>query len=149
MNIVCIGFAAWAAALLMGAAATAQAEHETPAQGPAEFAADAPAELEVKRARTGHLLVQPVINGRPAGWFIFDTGAGICVISTPVSGNFDLKPSGVELSASGVGGQSMTSALLASTLRLGPVTLHDVPLMQTDLSFLREYLGEDIAGVVG
>ena len=38
----------------MGAAATAQAEHETPPQGPAEFAADTPAELEVKRARTGH-----------------------------------------------------------------------------------------------
>ena len=50
--------------------------------GKATFDAGAPAELEVKQARTGHLLVRPVVNGRPAGWFIFDTGAGVCCVTS-------------------------------------------------------------------
>jgi hypothetical protein len=39
--------------------------------------------------------------------------------------------------------------LRATELALGPLTVRDVPLMKTDLSFLRPHLGEDIAGVIG
>src|SRR5215470_7433707 len=62
----------------------ARADHEVPGLqgGEATFDPKAPAKLEVKRVKTGHLLVRPVINGHEAGWFIFDTGAGICVVST-------------------------------------------------------------------
>jgi len=136
---------------LAGAPAHASAQrHSTtaPPQGAAGFDASAKPELEVTRAKTGHLLVQPTINGREAGWFIFDTGAGICVISTPIADRFELEPA-AEIPVEGVGGNGTTSSLVADTLELGPLTLHDVPLLQTDLSFLREHLGYEIAGVIG
>lgn len=117
-------------------------------QGSATFDAEAEGELQVQRAKTGHLLVRPSLNGREAGWFIFDTGAGICVISTPLSGDFELTESG-PLAAKGVGGTSAAQALRAKELELGPVVVRDVPLMQTDLSFLAEHLGVEIAGVIG
>lgn len=120
----------------------------TLAQGAATFDAEAKPELEVQRAKTGHLLVRPWLNGREAGWFIFDTGAGICVISTPLAGDFELRDAG-PLAASGVGGTSAAQALRAKELALGPVVLGDVPLMKTDLSFLAEHLGLEIAGVIG
>lgn len=54
-----------------------------PAPADARFAADVPAALEVRRARTGHLLVKPRIDGRDVGWFIFDSGAGNSTLPPP------------------------------------------------------------------
>ena len=51
-------------------------------QGEAVFDPTVAADVQVQRVKTGHLLVRPVINDKDAGWFIFDTGAGICVVST-------------------------------------------------------------------
>ena len=105
-------------------------------------------ELEVMRARTGHLLVRPALNGVEGGWFIFDTGAAICVISTPVVDSFELTALG-EMQAEGTGGSSTTQAVMCELFELGPMVLQDVPMMSTDLSFLRQQLGVEIAGVVG
>jgi hypothetical protein len=116
--------------------------------GDVTFAPDVEPELEVMRAKTGHLLVRPALNGREAGWFIFDTGAAICVISTPLAEPFDLEPAG-DVSANGVGGGEAVQTLVAELLELGPMTLHDVPMMRTDLSFLGEHLGVEVAGVIG
>jgi len=116
--------------------------------GAASFDPSVEPELEVKRARTGHLLVRPALNGHEGGWFIFDTGAGICVVSTPLAESFELEDAG-EMQASGMGGDSTTKAAKAELLELGPMTLHDVPLMRTDLSFLKEHLGVEVAGVIG
>jgi hypothetical protein len=116
--------------------------------GDVRFDPAAKAELEVKRAKTGHLLVRPALNGHTGGWFIFDTGAGICVVSTPRAEAFELSDAG-DLEATGTGGSATTGAAVAETLVLGPMTLHDVPLMRTDLSFLDEHLGVEVAGVIG
>lgn len=139
-----------ALALLLLAAAPAAQEAGTPdiEPGAASFDAAAPAELQVQRAPTGHLLVRPRINGHDAGWFIFDTGAGICCVSTPQVERLGLQAAG-SLAAVGVGGSEGAALWRASELRLGPLALRDHPLMATDLSFLREHLGEEIAGVVG
>lgn len=136
------------ALLLLAAAPAAQTGAPDIAPGAASFDAAAPAELQVRRAPTGHLLVRPVVNGRDAGWFIFDTGAGICCVSTPRVEELGLQPAG-SLQALGVGGGEGAALWRASELRLGPLVLRDHPLMATDLSFLREHLGEEIAGVVG
>ncbi|NOT28950.1 MAG: hypothetical protein HOP15_00720 [Planctomycetes bacterium] len=116
--------------------------------GAVSFDAAVKPELEVMRAKTGHLLVRPALNGHEAGWFIFDTGAGICVVSTPLAESFELTSTG-DLPASGTGGAAMTQGNMAELLELGPMTLHDVPLMRTDLSFLKEHLGVEVAGVIG
>ncbi len=116
--------------------------------GAAVFDAALPAALETKRLKTGQLLVKPVINGHPAGWYIFDTGAGICVVSKPYTKELELESAG-DISATGVGGSKKLSLYKARTLVLGPVSLSDHPIMEADLSFLRPLVGEEIAGVIG
>ena len=112
------------------------------------FDASASPELAVVRNKTGLLLVRPLVNGHEPGWFIFDSGAGICVVSAPVADPLELTAVG-EMGATGAGGESKVAALRATTLELGPLTLRDVPVMKTDLTFLEEPLGVEIAGVIG
>lgn len=127
---------------------SAEAEEALLKQGEAKFDSGVPAALEVKRAPTGHVLVRPKINGEEPGWFIFDTGAGVCVISTPKVEELHLRAAG-EIPAVGVGGAEGAKLYRADVLALGPMTLHDHPLMATDLSMLKAYLGDEIAGVIG
>jgi hypothetical protein len=130
------------------ASGTSVFRHGAPSAGAATFDAAKPARLLVRRVATGHLLVQPVVNGIQAGWFIFDTGAGICVVSTPHAEELQLEAVG-ELDANGIGGGAKAEFYRAATFELGPLALRDHPLMVTDLSFLKAHLGEEIVGVVG
>lgn len=117
-------------------------------QGEAVFDASASPELAVVRNKTGLLLVRPLVNGRETGLFIFDSGAGICVLSDAAADSLELTATGV-MPATGAGGESTAASLRAATLTLGPLTLRDVPLMKTDLTFLKGPLGVEIAGVIG
>jgi len=117
-------------------------------QGAVTFDAAAPAEIEVRKAKTGHLLVRPRINGRDAGWFIFDTGAGICVAANSVIESLELERTG-SIAAAGAGGQSTAPTYRAKELRLGRLCAADHPIMGVDLAFLEPHLGEKIAGVIG
>lgn len=118
-----------------------------PAAESVSFDEKTPPMLQVKRIKSGHILVRPTINGHDAGWFIFDTGAGICVVSTPVVEGLELTAAG-EVEAKGVGG-SKAAKLYTATLRLGPATFSRHTLMETDLSFLEPLVGEKICGVIG
>ena len=118
------------------------------ARGRASFVPGVSGELEVKRAPTGHLLVRPVINGIKAGWFIFDTGAGICVVSTPHAAEYSLDSAG-EIDSTGVGGHVKNKLYTAKRMEVGPLVLKDHAIMATDLSFLKQFLQDDIAGVLG
>ena len=116
--------------------------------GKATFAPGAPAELEVKKARTGHLLVRPVVNGHAAGWFIFDTGAGVgCVTSSSVA-ELGLEQIG-EIEAAGGGSTANAPVYRARELTLGPLHCADHPLMAVDLDFLEQHLGDKVSGIVG
>jgi hypothetical protein len=117
-------------------------------EGPATFDAAIPAALEVKKSKAGQLLVRPKINGKDAGWFIFDTGAGICVVSTPHLKALGLTESG-SVGAVGIGGRTDTPLYRAESVVLGPMTMSDHPVIVTDLSFLKQHLGEEIVGVIG
>lgn len=118
-----------------------------PAQGATRFDGSIVAAIEVKRVPAGLLLVKPKVNGHDAGWFIFDTGAGIGVISTPHVDGLDLRSDG-KITAVGVGAQQ-ADILRADTFVLGSVILADLPMIALDLSFLKPHLGEEIAGIVG
>ncbi|MBL0926955.1 MAG: retropepsin-like domain-containing protein [Phycisphaerales bacterium] len=122
------------------------------AQPQASFDAARPSALEVKRSKTGQLLVKVEVNGRDAGWFIFDTGAGVCVVSKSLTGRAEElgMSSAGEVDAVGVGGSKRSSKLFrAAALRVGPLTLKDHVVMETDLSFLTPHLGEEVSGVIG
>jgi hypothetical protein len=117
---------------------------------PADTRFDAQREpsLEVKRTRTGHLIVRPEIDGEDIGWFIFDTGAGANVISTHVVELLDAATFG-ETTARGVGGEIPAAFLRAGELRVGPVTIANPLFVTMDLEFLSGPLGEEIGGVLG
>lgn len=115
---------------------------------PVRFDALKPPELRVKRLRSGHILVRPVVNGHDAGWYIFDTGAGICCASTPELPGLELQPAG-DIDSTGVGGSQTSKLFAARSLALGPATFADVPMMGVDLAFLQPLIGEKISGIIG
>jgi hypothetical protein len=116
--------------------------------GQATVDAAVPAALEVKKARTGHLLVRPIVNGQPAGWFIFDTGAGVCCVTTSSVAELELERIG-EIAAVGGGGSAQAPVYRARELTLGSLHCADHPLMAVDLAFLEQHLGEKISGIIG
>lgn len=130
------------------ASATPLAATPDLSQGEAAFSATASAELEVKRSKAGQLLVHPLVNGKDAGWFIFDTGAGICCIDDRQIEPLGLAAAGA-IDALGVGGPQATKLWRADKLELGPLTLTNHPLMSLDLAFLEKSLGAKIGGIVG
>ena len=106
------------------------------------------ADLEVKRVPSGHLLVHPLVNGEDVGWFIFDTGAGANVLSTPIGEELGIEAQG-NIMAQGVGGFVEAGFFRVSELTLGPVTLSDQAFIGIDLAFLEGFFGVPIAGIVG
>lgn len=107
-----------------------------------------PAELEVKRAKTGHLLVKPKVNGKSVGWFIFDSGAGANVLANSVIKELQLEQFG-ELPAVGIGGAVKTHFSRPDSLTIGRATLKQPLVIGLDLAFLDIPMGEHIAGIVG
>lgn len=119
-----------------------------PLQGDITFDRAASPALEVKRIKSGHILVRPKINNHDAGWFIFDTGAGICCISAPQVNGLDLEDNG-SIQATGVGGSKQAKVYKAKHMQLGAITFQDHPLMEVDLAFLEPLVGEKICGIIG
>jgi len=149
--VACCGLSVSAARAFVAAdepAHTAKDADGVPVQGEVTFDTNASPALEVKKIKSGHILVRPTINGHDAGWFIFDTGAGICCISTPQVNGLDLETAG-SIEANGVGGSKSASVYKARKMQLGAVTFQDHPLMAIDLAFLEPLVGEKICGIIG
>jgi Aspartyl protease len=104
--------------------------------------------VEVKRARTGHVLVRPKVDGLDLGWFIFDTGAGGTILDPKAATKMKLEPMGAQTITSFLG-TVPTSILRAASLELGPMTVSRPFFMTMDLAFLREAMGEPIVGIIG
>jgi hypothetical protein len=122
--------------------------HSDESRAGAEFRAGAPAALEVRKARTGHLLVRPKINGETTGWFIFDTGAGATVIDKATAERLKLEQFG-EVPAVGNGGTVLSRFTRPETLELGAMTLKRPFAIVLDFSGIAAAMGEEIAGAIG
>lgn len=112
------------------------------------FSDRVPPNLVVERAPTGHLLVQPKINGKVLGWFIFDTGAGITCFSQKLADEMGIEQVGA-VQALGVGGSVTSPLYRLASFELGPITFERDIAMGLDLAFLTKPLGRPIAGIVG
>jgi predicted aspartyl protease len=135
-------------------------EHWAPLRDPAVFGwepsvpqdftldADAPAELVVERASTGHLIVQATLGGEDLGAFVFDTGAGALVLDRHVADDLGLASIG-ETIAVGVAGATTSSFRRGTTLELGPLTLLDPIFADLDLGFLPPHDGRPLIGIIG
>lgn len=106
------------------------------------------ARLEVRRVRTGHLLVHPLVNGQDVGWFILDSGAGAMVIDQKVADRLGMKTVG-EIVAVGVAGTTKTHFRMGGPLRLGPLTMTHTRYLGLDLDFITKAFGLPIGGIIG
>ena len=116
--------------------------------GDVTFDASVPDEVEVWRARTGHLFVRPRLEGREVGWFLFDSGAGAMVVDRALASELELEHLG-EVLAVGVSGRELTPLVGAESFSLGPLSWDGLVLVELDLSFVGELLGVPVSGIVG
>ncbi|HEX6886166.1 MAG TPA: pepsin/retropepsin-like aspartic protease family protein [Planctomycetota bacterium] len=112
------------------------------------FDPEADPELDVIRVASGHLLVEPWIEGEPVGMFIFDTGAGGMCIDPRVAEELGLEKLG-EVLAVGIGGKTTTAFRRGGELQLGAVTWRDPVYVELDLAFLEPIFGRKVAGIIG
>jgi hypothetical protein len=115
---------------------------------PSRFETGVPTAVEVKRARTGHLMLRPRVNGKEVGWFILDSSAGAHALHQRVAQELQLPILGKVLAA-GVGATVATQFRKAASLELGPVQLVDQHFVEIDLGSISLLMGETIAGVLG
>ncbi|MBI3845422.1 MAG: retropepsin-like domain-containing protein [Planctomycetes bacterium] len=104
--------------------------------------------LEVKRAKTGHFLVHPLVDGKDIGWFILDSGAGGMVIDKKAALDAALPAIG-ESVALGVGGAVKTRFRQGKALTLGPISMATPLYTELDLGFLSTIFGVPVGGIVG
>lgn len=105
-------------------------------------------ELVVGHLPSGHLYVEPLLEGEALGAFVFDTGAGITVIDRRVADELHLERLG-ETVAEGVVGTTSTSFRRGETFQLGAFTLSGPIYGDIDLGFAQASSGPKIAGIVG
>ncbi len=104
--------------------------------------------LEVVTSNTGHLLVKPTINGKEAGLWFLDTGAGMNCIDTAFADELKL-PVLREGEATGMGGAAKTRYRAIDTLALGPIQLEGSEAIELDLSSFEKFLGHKVTGIIG
>ncbi|MFT5461606.1 MAG: hypothetical protein ACI8QS_000476 [Planctomycetota bacterium] len=112
------------------------------------FTEDTPSAIEIRRVRSGHLIVHPLVNGDDLGWFILDTGAGRLCIDPGAADKLDLPKFGA-VAAVGVSGAVTANYRRASTLSLGPVELSNPVFVEIDLAFLEQHFGVPVSGICG
>ncbi len=132
------------------APAAAASVYDQPATRPDDtrFDRNAPADVALKRAMTGHVLVRPKVNGRDIGWFIFDTGAAGSVLDPQVLGKLDLKPLGTAAVTSVLGNEP-SSIVQATSIDIGPMSVDQPFFVTMELGFVRDGMKEDVFGIIG
>ena len=113
-------------------AARAQFEPVTARPADTRWDTSAPARIEARVAPSGHILVQPLVNGKDVGWFLLDTGAGGMVIDRKAADQLAMPALG-EMVAVGAAGTKKTRYRQGATFTLGPVTITDTRYMELDL----------------
>lgn len=113
-----------------------------------QFDSSVPAELEVQKAASGHLIVHPLVNGKDVGWFILDSGADIMAIDKTVADELGLAKVGA-LPLVGIGGVVQEPFRPVPTFKLGPATLTDINFAELDLKPIAGFFKVKLAGIVG
>lgn len=112
------------------------------------FQSGVPTRVECKRAISGHILVNPKLNGKDVGWFILDSGAEVMVIDNKVADDLKLRKVG-KIALTGVGGTIESSFRQVDEFTLGPATLKGIFFTQIELGQIGQLLGIKLAGIVG
>jgi|TARA_B110000003_G_scaffold276574_1_gene324049 hypothetical protein len=109
---------------------------------------DSSSEVQVIRASSSHVLVEPLIDGKSAGPFILDTGASGLVITPKAAKTLGLRAFG-EVHVSGVSGRVPCQFRRGNKLKLGPLTLQKPLFMEMGLDGIVSGASKPIAGIIG
>jgi len=134
----------------IAAAQLPASEFEVPVWKPDDifFDTSKPANVECKRAVSGHVLVHPLVDGKDLGWFILDSGAEVMCIDKATADDAKLPSIGRE-PVTGVGGNVVSSLRPIGEFELGPAMMKNVLFVDLDLSQLSGFFRVKIAGIVG
>jgi hypothetical protein len=119
-----------------------------PESRPRDAAFAGKSRVEVTRARTGHFLVRPEVDGADLGWFVFDSGASSSVISSRAARRLDLRRLGTVPVVSVFGRQEQPAGR-ARSLALGPLTISAPFFVEMDTSPIEQAFGAEIGGILG
>lgn len=141
---------AWTVTRATTLAALPPGAFEPPPAAPGDVTFDPAAgpDVEVWRARTGHLFVRPELDDASAGWWLLDTGAGAMVVDRRLARDRGLAPLGT-VQAVGVGGREPAALVGADAFALGPLSWQGLVLVELDLAPVADLLGVPVAGIVG
>ncbi|KAL6750622.1 hypothetical protein V8C86DRAFT_2802072 [Haematococcus lacustris] len=115
------------------------------------FEPHASPQVPVWQAASGHLLVQPHINGtQAAGYMVLDTGASGFVITPEAAHDLGMERFG-ELFAASIAGKVPSHFVKARSWSLGPLTIHQPVMMTMGLEGLVRGgpPGGTVIGIVG
>ncbi len=113
-----------------------------------EWNREASPSVEIKRARSGHLLVRPLVDGRPGGWFMLDSGAGAMIITPKVADESGMVRFG-RVPVRGVGGTIQSPFRRGRKFELGQLIIQNPLYIEIDLTTISRAIGEEIAGLCG
>jgi hypothetical protein len=95
-----------------------------------------------------HVFVEAAINGRPAGLFFLDTGAGANCVNERVARELGLTVAG-DITATGTGGSTRTEYRQVDALAVGGVRMGEHVVVALDLEPIEKVMGLAIGGIVG
>jgi hypothetical protein len=105
-------------------------------------------QLKIKRAPTGHVLVNLSLNNQEPVWFVFDTGAGGTVVDERIVRKLRLQSLG-NIQVMSVLGLHPASIVELQNVQLAAVRLERVFGLEFDLSPFDGALGEEVGGIIG
>lgn len=115
------------------------------------FLEHGPSPLEVRRVKTGHLLVRPLVNGQDVGWFLFDTGGATTSLKKEIGDGLGLEVAGKAITGGFGGVAGYRNIRKADTFQLGNLQIKNINLVDggSVLSMLGEIAGVEVVGIVG
>lgn len=136
-------------------APTADAFLRLPQADDTSFDNNLPAQLKIARGERnsdgtqGHAFVRPLVDGRDAGWFHFDTGAESMSIDTRLADELKMPVLGEATAVSSDGNVRKVTVRRGKTFQLGRVTITNPTYIADDLSKMSAPPGERRAGFCG
>lgn len=101
------------------------------------------------REHRGYLFVQTAIDGRPAGWFMLDTGSSLNIVAKGVAGRLQLPRIEGEHTVTGVGGQDTFSFHRTQWVSFGVWHVPLDRLAALDMHRFSQSVGLSTAGILG
>ena len=118
-------------------------------RGDISFTPGESADVQLTRAKTGHVLVEVILDDEQPHTFVFDTGAGGTLLDQNLAETLHLPAVGIQTVA-GVYKTESANTVAGKRLQVGGVTLHKPNYVAMNLDFIRQLMGQDgIVGVIG